>query len=222
MLDRLKAENEALLARVKELEEQVFSTPHPPQPQSQTSNLDTTTTDADGNPTALVPRASYESQKKEAEDLKVALAQKEKRLSRLREVYTNKSTEFREAIESILGYKLAFYPNGQVRLTSVYDLNTAVVFQPVKEPQDKDKGKENGKAEVQMGGDGAMVVPGGMKMQIVGLGEGVHEEIEGLVGAWLRKDLSIPCMMSSLTIECYEKQKEDEKRRAQTDAGFAY
>ncbi|RPD73659.1 hypothetical protein L226DRAFT_583613, partial [Lentinus tigrinus ALCF2SS1-7] len=46
------------------------------------------------------------------------------------QVFTAKSAEFREALASILGAKLAFYPNGQVRATSRYDLNAAFVFQP--------------------------------------------------------------------------------------------
>lgn len=48
------------------------------------------------------------------------------------QVFTSKSTEFREAIASILGVKLAFYPNGQVRVTSTYDLGASFVFQPIK------------------------------------------------------------------------------------------
>lgn len=48
------------------------------------------------------------------------------------QVFTSKSAEFREAIASILGVKLAFYPNGQVRVTSMYDLGASFVFQPTK------------------------------------------------------------------------------------------
>ena len=47
-------------------------------------------------------------------------------------MFTTKSAEFREAISSILGVKLAFYPNGQVRVTSSFDLNAAFVFQPAR------------------------------------------------------------------------------------------
>ena len=46
------------------------------------------------------------------------------------QVFKAKSAELREATASILGVKLTFYPNGQVRVTSQYDLNTAFVFQP--------------------------------------------------------------------------------------------
>ena len=48
------------------------------------------------------------------------------------QVYQSKSAEFREAIASLLGLKLAFYPNGQVRVTSIYDLCASFVFQPAK------------------------------------------------------------------------------------------
>jgi hypothetical protein len=48
----------------------------------------------------------------------------------LSQIFKAKSAEFREAIAAVLGVKLAFYPNGQVRVTSIYDLNASFVFQP--------------------------------------------------------------------------------------------
>ncbi len=41
------------------------------------------------------------------------------------QVFTAKSTEFREAIVSILRVKLVFYPNEQVSVMSQFDLNAA-------------------------------------------------------------------------------------------------
>ena len=51
-------------------------------------------------------------------------------LSPRAQIFTSKSAEFREAVAPILGVKLVFYPNGQVRVTSQFDLNAAFVFQP--------------------------------------------------------------------------------------------
>ena len=59
--------------------------------------------------------------------------QKEKRPLSLRQVFAAKTAEFREALSAILGVKVAFYDNGQVRVTSQYDHGAAFVFQPVKD-----------------------------------------------------------------------------------------
>jgi mitotic spindle assembly checkpoint protein MAD1 len=45
---------------------------------------------------------------------------------RLRQVFAAKTAEFHEALSAILGVKVAFYDNGQVRVTSQYDLGAAL------------------------------------------------------------------------------------------------
>jgi hypothetical protein len=52
----------------------------------------------------------------------IALSSHNIDLASPRKVFTSKRLEFREAIVSTLGLELAFYPNSQVRVTSVYDL----------------------------------------------------------------------------------------------------
>ncbi|KAI1786094.1 MAD-domain-containing protein [Ganoderma leucocontextum] len=112
-MDRLKGENEALLKRLKELEE------------SGIRGLGQSASKED-----LVPRESYEGVRAEMLKLEKELRDKDKRLQRLREIYGRKSEEFREATASILGVKLVFYPNGGVRVTSQFDLNAVFVFKP--------------------------------------------------------------------------------------------
>ena len=97
------------------------------------------------------------------EEKQTALEQKEKRLLRLQQVFSAKSVEFREAIESILGLKFAFYPNGQVRLTGVYDLSATFVFQPTESADN-----------------------GGARLQLVATGDGGPQELEGLMNTWIR------------------------------------
>ncbi|TCD71053.1 coiled-coil domain-containing protein mad1 [Steccherinum ochraceum] len=165
-LDRMKEENEALLKRLKEVEAQAG-------PGSKAA--------AEGE--ELVPRQSFEVVLQEKEELEDAVKQKEKRLLRLKQIYAAKSEEFKEAIASILGLKLAFYPNGQVRVTSQYDLSAAFVFQPSK------SGKE------------------GMTMQLVAQGEGGPEEVPQLMRYWVEEEQCIPGFLASITLECYEKAK---------------
>ncbi|KAI0740089.1 MAD-domain-containing protein [Earliella scabrosa] len=169
-MDRLKSENEALLKRLKDLEESGVRGPG-----------------QDPNMEELVPRASWEAVHEEKVKLEDELKQKEKRLLRLQQVFTAKSAEFREAIASILGVKLAFYPNGQVRVTSQFDLNAAFVFQP------------NGQGE-------------NMKMQLIAQGEGGPEELPQMMRYWVEQEQCIPGFLASVTLDCYERNKMEKSR----------
>ncbi|RPD52551.1 MAD-domain-containing protein [Lentinus tigrinus ALCF2SS1-7] len=169
-MDRLRSENEGLMKRLKDLEESGARG-----------------SEQDPNHEELVPRASWEAVNDDKLKLQDELKQKEKRLLRLQQVFTAKSAEFREAIASILGVKLAFYPNGQVRVTSQYDLNAAFVFQP------------NGQGE-------------NMKMQLVAQGDGGPEDLPQLMRYWVEQEQCIPGFLASITLECYEKNKMERER----------
>ncbi|KAH0835724.1 spindle assembly checkpoint component Mad1 [Lanmaoa asiatica] len=172
VMDRLKSENEALIKRLRDLERSgVVDT------QAGTSHRE-----------ELVPRESWEVLHKEKEELEEVVKQKEKRLLRLQQVFTAKSAEFREAIASILGLKLAFYPNGQVRVTSVYDLSASFVFQPL--------------SKTTADGDGA-------RMQLVAQGEGGPQDLPQLMHYWVEEEQCIPGFLASVTLECYDKSKRE-------------
>ncbi|KAI0942237.1 hypothetical protein AcW1_002917 [Taiwanofungus camphoratus] len=170
-MNRLKGENEALLKRLKELDDNGV----------RGSRQASSTED-------LVPRESYEVVNKEKTKLEEELKQKEKRLLRLQQIFHAKSAEFREAIASILGVKLAFYPNGQVRVTSQFDLNAAFVFQPTGASEE------------------------GMKMQLIAQGDGGPEDLPQLMRYWVEQEQCIPGFLASITLECYEKSKMEKER----------
>ena len=106
-------------------------------------------------------------------------------------MFSAKTDEFKEAIASILGVKLAFYPNGQVRVTSQFDLNAAFVFQPARG-----------------GGEGE-----GPRMQLVAQGEGGPEERAQMMRYWVEQEQCIPGFLASVTLECYEKRKMEKEGR---------
>ncbi|EJT98051.1 MAD-domain-containing protein [Dacryopinax primogenitus] len=135
-----------------------------------------------------VPAESWLAVQREKAALELEAKQREKRMLRLKQVFAAKAAEFREAVTSILGYKLNFSGNGRVRLTSIYDKSTALVF------QSSEDGSNTG------------------SMRLIGVGEraeqGEMAEGEGISGAlefWVRQRGSIPCFLSQLTIECFEK-----------------
>ena len=184
VMDRLRGENEALMKRLRELEE---------------SGARAGAKEGDAE---LVPRESWELVNKEKTELEEVVRQKEKRLLRLQQVsssistcrhqvilialftqiFRSKSAEFREAIASILGLKLAFYDNGQVRVTSMYDLNAAFVFQPTSNAE-------------------------GVKMQLVAQGGGGPQDLPSLMRYWIENEQCIPGFLASVTLECYENSK---------------
>ncbi|KAH8986753.1 hypothetical protein EDB86DRAFT_2953106, partial [Lactarius hatsudake] len=108
---------------------------------------------------------------------------------RLRQVFAGKTAEFHEALSAILGVKLAFYDNGQVRVTSQYDLGAAFVFQPAL----KDASG------------------GGARMQLVAQGEGGPQELPQLMRNWVEVEQSIPCFLASVTLGCYDKRKREQQ-----------
>ncbi|KAH9981796.1 spindle assembly checkpoint component Mad1 [Russula compacta] len=186
-LDRLKEENAALLQRLSTLETR---RPHDSGTPTPTPTPTTPTTEH------LVPRASWAAVCEEKAQLQDELRQKEKRMLRLRQVFAAKTAEFREALSAILGVKLAFYDNGQVRVTSQYDLGAAFVFQP---------------AAAGAGGAGAAGGGAAARMQLVAQGEGGPQELPQLMRHWVEIEQSIPCFLASITLECYDKWKREQE-----------
>ncbi|KAJ3807261.1 mitotic checkpoint protein-domain-containing protein [Lentinula aff. lateritia] len=180
VLERLKGENQALLKRLIEIEGAL----------KEAGAAQASEPKSDASISTLVPRESLDIVVKDKEDLENVLKQKEKRLLRLQQVFKAKSAEFREAIESIMGVKLAFYPNGQVRVTSLFDLNASFVFGPDK----------TAKASSQM-------EPSGMNMQLVATGEGGPQDLPDMMRYWIETEACIPGFLASITLECYESSK---------------
>lgn len=185
-MDRLKSENEALMKQLKELQENGASM-------------------SAGAQEDVVPRQSWELANKEKIELQEVLKQKELRLLRLKEVcfvnrnsffqcadldwwkvFTSKSAEFKEAIASVLGVKLAFFPNGQVRVTSMYDYSASFVFQP-------------------------STLQDGAKMQLVAQGEGGPQDLPDLMQYWIGTEQCIPGFLASVTLESYDKWKRESR-----------
>ena len=199
-LDRLKEENAALLQRLTTLSSSSTSAsnPNPNSNSNPDPSTDTNTTAKTAAEEELVPRASWLAVCEQKTQLENELRQKEKRMLRLRQVFTAKTAEFREALSAILGVKLAFYDNGQVRVTSQYDLGAAFVFQPAKASSGAGEGE----------GEGAGT---GARMQLVAQGEGGPQELPQLMRNWVEVEQSIPCFLASVTLECYDKWKREQE-----------
>lgn len=164
-LDALRAENDALLAKRAGHADQ--------------ENRGTV-------PSATLDRLRHDLAAKDAE-----LQSKDKHALRLRQIFAAKSNEFREAVASILGWKLDFMPNGRVRVTSMFY------------PGPADEADE-GNSIVFDGEQGTMKVSGGPQSAFAG-------EIRGQIEFWVEGRKEIPCFLAALTLEFWERTTRAQK-----------
>ena len=133
-------------------------------------------------PPKNIPLATYEALQDEMEELRHSLASSEKKQSRLKSIWAAKSLEFREAVASILGWKLDFMPNGRVKVSSMYK-----------------PGDEEGENSIVFDGEnGTMKVSGGEQSVFAG-------EIRDQIVYWVEGRKEIPCFLAALTLEFWER-----------------
>ncbi|KAL6715186.1 coiled-coil domain-containing protein mad1 [Lecanora helva] len=129
----------------------------------------------------LVPWSVLEAKDLELASLNQTVADKEKRMLRLKQIWGNKSLELREAIFSLLGWKMEFRPNGKFALS----LNTG-----------GDVGEEGAEVDeclVFDGENGTMKVAGGMESAFAG-------QVRPLIREWVEGRKFIPGLMASILL----------------------
>ncbi|PGH09375.1 hypothetical protein AJ79_05687 [Helicocarpus griseus UAMH5409] len=150
----------------------------------------------------VVPMSTLESKELELRDMEKAVAEKEKRMRRLKEIWTAKSSEFREAVASVLGYKLDFLPNGRVRVTSMFHLSPAYrhgdrdASPDARGPGSMGDGEEN--YIIFDGENGTMKISGGPNSLFA-------MEIRSLIKFWVEERKDIPCFLAAMTLDFYDK-----------------
>ncbi|KAF9886301.1 coiled-coil domain-containing protein mad1 [Aspergillus nanangensis] len=157
-----------------------------------------------GNPLSVkvIPVSALESMKLEVQDMERVVADKEKRMRRLKEIWTAKSSEFREAVASLLGYKLDFLPNGRVRVTSMFHLSPAYrhgdgdASFDAQGPGSMGNGEEN--SIIFDGENGTMKISGGPNSLFA-------MEIKPLIKFWVEERKDIPCFLAAMTLDFYDK-----------------
>ena len=146
--------------------------------------------------TQLVPRASLDAMQLQLTEKDETIASRDKSLERLRSIFRAKGLEFREAVFSLLGWKLDFQPNGRVRASSMY------YPKPDAEGRKEKQAEEGVDAESQYilfdGENGTMKVSGGPQSEFA-------REIRGLIDYWVDGKGQVPCMLAAMTLEFYEK-----------------
>lgn len=143
----------------------------------------------------VVPISVLDNARRTIEELKMHIAEKEKRMTRLKEIWSAKSLEFREAVASVLGWKMDFMPNGRVRVTSMFY------------PAGGGGGGGGGEGESEGEGNNSIIFDGEKgTMKISGGPDGLFaREIKNLVRFWVEERKEIPCFLAAMTLEFYEK-----------------
>ena len=150
----------------------------------------------------VVPASTLDSMKVEMGEMEKLVGEKDKRMRRLKEIWTAKSSEFREAVASILGYKLDFMPNGRVRVTSMFHLSPAYRHGDPSAASDSrgpgSMGDDEENSIIFDGENGTMKISGGPNSLFA-------LEIRDLIKFWVEERKDIPCFLAAMTLEFYDK-----------------
>ncbi|KIW09954.1 hypothetical protein PV08_11730 [Exophiala spinifera] len=115
--------------------------------------------DEDLHGVKFAPVSTVDALKLDLKDMEMIVAEKEKRMRRQREIWTQKAAEFRDVIASVLGYKVNFLPNGKAKVSSMYHGRTQIADEDSDEKDDDEHhivfDGDNGTMKINGGPDGA-------------------------------------------------------------------
>ena len=132
---------------------------------------------------ALVPLQTVENLRTELAQMQESLQLKDKGMLRLKQVFTAKANELREAVQSLFGYKVRFMENGKVKLTSAYAggaRGTTLVF----------RSEEGNVGEMKLQGEANDGLANVSHLRDYWLSDGIRH--------------SVPCFLAALNLELYE------------------
>lgn len=139
----------------------------------------------------VVPSESLEEARLETEEALAQVKSKDKSIDRLKQVFSAKSVEMREAIASLLGWNIEFVPNGRFKLTSIFANEGR---------HGKDKKVER---HITFHGEkGTMTIAGGPEGPF-------GKEIRGLINYWVEERREIPGFLAAYTMENLERGREE-------------
>lgn len=133
-----------------------------------------------------VPISALEAAQRDLIDLQAVLASEKKSTDRLRKVFSDKASEFREVVISLLGWNVVFLKNGKTKVSS--DLYPA-------------KGDSENSIEFD-GEKGTMKVSGGPRSKFA-------ERIKEQSTFWVGQRGNVPCFLAALTLEFWEEANRD-------------
>ena len=160
-------------------------------------------TQADENPKAFVPTSTLASQRLEIQELERTVAEKEKRMLRLKQIWGAKAQELREAVLSLLGWQMEFRPNGKFALSL-----------PPRRGNNDEDGEGEGEGiggQVEEGGEETLIFDGenGTMKVAGGMESAFARELRPLTQEWVERKRFIPGLMASVLLKRVEEEVAD-------------
>ena len=149
------------------------------------------TLDSSSPPPELVPASTLASLRLELRELEQSLRDRDKRILRLKEIWSKKSLEFREAVFSILGWKMNFRPNGKFAMSLNTNTGTG-------NGGDAGEGEEDDECCLIFDGEqGNMKIAGGPESAF-----GLY--VRPMVREWVERRGCVPGLMASILLSRVE------------------
>lgn len=134
----------------------------------------------------FVPKASLDVIQAELSELSASLAQEKKLGQRRKDLFAAKANEFRDAVMSLVGWKVNFLPNGRVKVASIFN----------NDKEREEMGEENSIVfDVEKE---TMKISGGPESEFA-------KEIRPQVEFWVEGRKEIPCFLAALNLEFFER-----------------
>ncbi len=132
----------------------------------------------------VVPVSTVDALRLEIDDGRKSVAEKEKRMKRQKDIWTNKTAEFQDVITSVLGWRIKFLPNGKAKVSSIFHVSA--------------DGDEDGEQYIEFDGEnGTMKISGGTEGAFA-------KETKQQVDFWVKEKKEIPCFLAALTIQFHD------------------
>lgn len=151
-------------------------------------------------PVESVPISTLENARAEYQALQAVVADRDKTILRIKQVYTKIASELRAAVANLLGWEMSPMANNRIRMTSMLH------------PGRRSKSSNGGDARAHHDDDdddehaNSLIFDGALgQFQISGGPDGEFgREIRGLVQFWVNERGSIPLFLAAATMEFYD------------------
>lgn len=138
-----------------------------------------------------VPASTVDALKLDLQGMEKVVAEKEKRMRRQREIWSDKAAEFRDVIASVLGWRINFLPNGKAKVSSMF-------YGPGQQQPDSED--EDAHYIIFDGENGTMKISGGADGSF-------GKEIKEQVDFWVKEKKEIPGFLAALTIQFHDEYR---------------
>lgn len=151
-------------------------------------------------PVEMVPISTLDNARAEYQTLQAVVADRDKTILRIKQVYTKVASELRAAVANLLGWEMSPMANNRIRMTSMLHPGRRSKSSKGGDPRANHEDDDDDEHANSLIFDGALG-----QFQISGGPDGEFgREIRGLVEFWVNERGSIPLFLAAATMEFYD------------------